>query len=203
MIEMSVVFGLARFFPLHNLLSVNEQNTLEKHALVSPRWRVLLAGGCIVLAAFAAYHNSFSGPFVFDDLGSIPDNPTIRHFRPVWPVLSPSTPGVGVSGRPLLNLSFALNYAISGLNVWSYHALNLAVHILGGLVLFGVVRRTLLRLGGKFEAGALPLALLAALIWTVHPVQTASVTYISQRAESLMGLCYLLTLYCFIRGVDG
>jgi hypothetical protein len=49
----------------------------------------------------------------------------------------------------------------------------------------------------------LPLALAIAVIWTVHPVQTEAVTYISQRAESLMGLFYLLTLYCFIRGVEG
>ncbi len=41
-----------------------------------------------------------------------------------------------------------------------------------------------------------------AVIWVVHPLQTEAVTYISQRAESLMGLFYLLTLYCFVRGVD-
>ena len=39
-----------------------------------------------------------------------------------------------------------------------------------------------------------------AIVWTVHPLQTESVTYTIQRAESLMGLCYLLTLYCMLRG---
>ena len=39
-----------------------------------------------------------------------------------------------------------------------------------------------------------------ALIWVVHPLQTQSITYLIQRAESLMGLFYLLTLYCVIRG---
>jgi tetratricopeptide (TPR) repeat protein len=46
------------------------------------------------------------------------------------------------------------------------------------------------------------LALAIAVIWVVHPLQTEAVTFISQRAESLMGLFYLLTLYCFIRGVE-
>jgi tetratricopeptide (TPR) repeat protein len=41
-----------------------------------------------------------------------------------------------------------------------------------------------------------------ALLWTLHPLQTESVTYIIQRAESLMGMFYLLTLYGFIRGVE-
>ena len=47
---------------------------------------------------------------------------------------------------------------------------------------------------------ATPLALAVAVLWAVHPLQTESVTYIVQRAESLCGLFYLLTLYCVIRG---
>ena len=49
---------------------------------------------------------------------------------------------------------------------------------------------------------ALRLALAVAVLWTIHPLQTETVTYISERCESLMGLFYLLTLYCFIRGKD-
>ena len=101
-----------------------------------------------------------------------------------------------------MNLSFALNYAVGGTAVWSYHAVNLAIHALAALTLFGVVRRTLRRTGGRCGERALPLAAAAALLWAVHPVQTASVTYVSQRAESLMALWYLLTLYSFIRWTD-
>jgi tetratricopeptide (TPR) repeat protein len=103
----------------------------------------------------------------------------------------------------VLNLSLAVNYAVSGMSPWSYHALNLAIHILAGLTLFGIVRRTL-RLGsGQALApgGATLIASSAALLWTLHPLQTEAVTYTIQRAESLMGLFYLLTLYCFIRAV--
>lgn len=165
---------------------------------------VWLAAGLLVLAATAAYCNSFGGPFVYDDIASIPDNPTIRHLWPLPPVLSPLGGALTVSGRPVLNFSIALNYAISGLNPWSYHALNLAIHVLAGLVLFGLVRRTLRRpvWRGCFGGDTLPLALAVALGWTLHPLQTESVAYLIQRAESLMGLFYLLTLYGFVRAAE-
>src|SRR5208283_2859259 len=96
-----------------------------------------LAPAAIVAAGLAAYANSFSGAFVFDDPASIVDNPTIRHLTRMKAILAtPAGSGLPVDGRPLVNLSLAVNYAISGANVWSYHALNLAIHILAGLALF-------------------------------------------------------------------
>jgi len=177
------------------------------------RGEILLAGAVIVAAGLAAYHNSFGGEFVFDDLPSIVDNATIRHLGNLGAVLNPPGGGFTVSGRPVLNLSLAVNYAISGYDVWSYHALNLLIHLLAGLTLFGVIRRTLDRMRGTgfqpvlgnehgLEAHAAFLAFAVALLWTVHPLQTESVTYIIQRGESLMGLFYLLTLYGFIRYAD-
>jgi len=157
----------------------------------------------VVMAGLLAYSNSFTGAFVRDDGASILDNPSIRHLWPIWQCLAPLR-GIPrtVQGRPLINLSLALSYALSGTNVWGYHALNLAVHILAGLTLLGIVRRTLLQppLRERFGAAANELALATAVLWTVHPLQTESVTYIVQRTESIMGLFYLLTLYCFIRG---
>jgi tetratricopeptide (TPR) repeat protein len=109
-----------------------------------------------------------------------------------------------VGGHPIVNFSLALNYALGGLAVWGYHALNLAIHILAALTLYGIVRRTLLRPGlrERFGASVDWVALAVAVIWTIHPLQTEAVTYISQRCESLMGLFYLLSLYGFIRGAE-
>ena len=151
------------------------------------------AAALIVVAGAVAYHNSFSGPLVFDDLGSIRDNASLRH---LWSALRPP-PGLTVTGRPVVNLSLALNYAISGPRVWSYHALNLLIHLLAALTLCGILRRTLRR--DALLADPLVWAGAIAVLWTVHPLQTESVTYLVQRAESLMGLFYLLTLYGFIR----
>jgi Flp pilus assembly protein TadD len=153
----------------------------------------------------AAYQNCFTGAFVFDDLDSITGNPKIRHLWPLWEPLSLLRgPGATVEGRPVVNFTFAINYALGGLTPWGYHALNLAIHILAGLTLYGITRRTLLRplLRDRFGASATRLAVATAVIWTVHPLQTEAVTYVVQRAESLMGLFYLLSMYCFIRGVE-
>jgi len=146
----------------------------------------------IAAAAILAYSRTFQVPFLYDDIPSIVNNPTLQHLGPaLWPPADST-----VSGRPVLNLSLALNFAASGTSVWSYHAANLAIHVLAALVLFGTVRRTLV----PRTVLAAAVAFSVSLVWVLHPLQTESVTYVIQRAESLMGLLYLLTLYCFIRG---
>jgi len=182
-----------------------------------------------MLAALIAYHNSLKGSFIADDFDGIVNNPSIKHW---WSALFPPS-DTTTGGRPLFSLTFALNYALGGMNPWGYHVFNLLVHTLAGLTLFGIVRRTLTsrlaprssqisdfqskRVEGPATAqaeisnlrseileGAPPtvLALAVTVIWVVHPLLTQAVTFISERAESLMGLFYLLTLYCFIRGVE-
>jgi Flp pilus assembly protein TadD len=153
--------------------------------------------GVVLAAGIAAYLDSFKGVFLFDDLPRIVENPNLRRFASVWS----SLPG---DERPLSSLSLALNYAMSGLNVWSYHLFNLAVHLLAALALFGVVEGTLRtpRFRGAARDSARGFGFVVALLWVLHPLQTESVTYINQRAESMMGLFYLLTVYCVIRGAD-
>ena len=185
-------------------LSLDQPNICSKSLQLtsSPSHRLaLIAAGIIIIAALGAYHNSFSGPFVFDGKYSIVQNPHIRQLWPIWHVFR-AQPGATLAGRPIVSLSFALNYQISGLEVWSYHATNLAIHILAALTLFGIIRQTLFgeKLRTRFGQVSFPLALICALIWLLHPLQTGSVTYMVQRAESLMGLFYLLALYCAIRG---
>lgn len=163
-------------------------------------------GACIlVLATVAAYLTSFRGALVFDDIPGIAENPTIRElFRPDL-FLEALGPRAGtLAGRPVPNLTLAINYAVSGLDLWSYHVANLLIHVLAGLTLFGVMHRTLLRPGlvERFGSQAVAVAVVVAGLWSLHPLQTESVTYLVQRVESLMGLFYLLTLYCFIRAVD-
>lgn len=164
-----------------------------------PAW---LAAALLGLGTLAAYHNTFSVPFLFDDNTSIRDNPTIRNLLEAW--WPPTGGGLTVSGRPFLNFTLALNHAVSGPVVWSYHGLNLLIHLAAGCTLFGVVRRTLERpvLAARFGRDSAWLALAVALLWTLHPLQTESVTYIIQRAESLVSLSYLLTLWCFLRSIE-
>lgn len=158
---------------------------------------LVIAGG-----AALAYHNTFSVPFLFDDNSSIAENPTIRSLATAW--TPPTGGGHTVSGRPFLNFTLALNYAAHGTAVWGYHLLNLLIHAAAGCTLFGIVRRTFARAGlsERFGRDTVWLALAVAMLWTLHPLQTQAVTYIIQRAESLVSLMYLLTLWGFIRLVE-
>ena len=169
--------------------------------LAAPSWKTWGAVGLLVVAVSLAYANSFHGPFIFDDVPSIVENQSIRHLGSAR-VLAAPPEALTTTGRPVVNLSLAINFAVGGLAVEGYHAVNLALHILASLVLFALVRRTLLlpTLSARFGVAATELALSVALLWAIHPLQTESVTYVVQRAEAIGGLFYLLTLYCFLRG---
>ena len=117
------------------------------------RRAVALAAGVLVLAVLAAYWNTFSAPFVFDDVPGILENTSIRRLWPPLTVLLPLPDSGSPAGRPVVNLSLAINYAIGGTDVRGYHALNLVIHVLAALALFGVVRRTLRLRSGQALAG--------------------------------------------------
>ncbi|HOQ59039.1 MAG TPA: hypothetical protein PKZ08_00325 [Vicinamibacterales bacterium] len=189
-------------------------------------WRrcAVVFGAVVLVAAGAwAYSTSFAGVLVFDDVISITSNP---HVRSLWPLSqAASAPrDTGLAGRPVAALSFAINYALAPSdvrdalaapgpasspeerarflrNIRGYHALNLAVHLAAGLLLFGVARRSFAApaLRARVGESATLLAFAVALVWIVHPLATGAVTYIVQRVESMMGLFYLATLYCAIR----
>lgn len=184
---------------------------------VGRAWR-WTAGGPLLLAvaALLAYANTFSAPFIFDDIPAIEQNASIRDLRRPSELLAPpALRGSGAAGRPMVNLSLALNRALGGDRVWGYHVFNLGVHLAAALALFGLVRRTL-RLRAERppwphgDAGPQPatasrsdaLAFFVALLWLLHPLQTESVTCIIQRTESLAGFFYLFTFYAFVRSVE-
>ena len=188
----------------------------------------LLAAATIVLAGILAYANSVTGAFVFDDRPSIVSNASAHNPAP-WahPLAAMQAPrNITLSGRPVSAFTIAMNYALAPVdarntfdppapgslvsplsyqnNLWGYHATNLAIHLLAALTLFGVVRRTLQTpaLRATFGNASTSLAFVVALLWTLHPLQTGSVTYVIQRVESLMGLFMLFTLYCAIRAQE-
>jgi len=163
------------------------------------RWwmPVVLAALCV-----AAYGNTFHVPFIFDDIASIVHNPAIRR---LWPLLGVTVTNVpALLGRPLISLSLAINYALGGYNVVGYHIVNLTLHLLNALLVFGVARRTLATGPTTNESrdGIPWLAYAVAILWSLHPLLTESVTYVLQRTELLAAFFLLSTLYCFIRGTE-
>jgi tetratricopeptide (TPR) repeat protein len=155
----------------------------------------------IILAVFA---NGLRSPFVADDSLAIVGNTHIRQITDVRSVLNAEQESP-FAGRPLANLSFAINYALHGERVLGYHVVNLAVHVACALLVLALVRRTLTsrRIHERIRAAAGPLALLSAVIWAIHPLNTEVVDYLTQRTESLMALCLLATLYASARALDG
>jgi Flp pilus assembly protein TadD len=144
----------------------------------------------LAAAGVAAYADSSGGAFVLDDQFWIVENPAAHHL------------GLPALGRRMVAMySLALNYHWGGLHVGGYHAVNLALHLLAGLTLWGLLRRTLRgpALRGRLGAAADVLAPAVALLWLVHPLQTQAVDYVVQRMEVGMALCYLLTLYAVAR----
>jgi tetratricopeptide (TPR) repeat protein len=151
----------------------------------------------LILAALCAYASSLTKDYTLDDLAWINGNESIAEPADYMRL------AIG-RGRPIVALSIILNHELSGLNVVSFHALNIVVHVLAGLTLFGVVRRTLElpRWPAYWRERGPAIAFAVALLWMVHPLQTQSVTYIIQRCESMMGLFFLLAFYCAIRSWD-
>src|SRR6266403_5025456 len=82
----------------------------------------------------AAYYDALRTPFVFDDVEIV----ETRALHELWSL----RPLTGTT-RPLVQLSVAANYALGGLNVVGYHAVNVTVHALAALTLFALVARTL------------------------------------------------------------
>lgn len=159
----------------------------------------------LALAVAAVYANSLSGAFVLDDQAAIVQNEQIRDLSRPGAVLVPAVDSP-VAGRPLASLSLALNYAAGGLDVRGYHVVNIALHLACAFLVFSIVRRTAafvaVSRGSPAEASLVALA--AALLWAVHPLNSEVVTYVSQRTESLMALGYLAAVYAALRSVtDG
>ncbi len=183
--------------------TLRRQSPPPATASVTPT-RIWWCAAIIAIAGFLAYANSLSGPFVFDDRVSIVENAQIRDVSKLEEVLFPRRE-LPTAGRPLVNLSFAVNYALGGLSVGGYHLVNLAFHLLCGLLVFGIVRRTLElpALKGRFggDTSAVNIGFAAALLWTLHPLNTEAVDYLTQRTELMMALFYLLTVYASIRAL--
>jgi tetratricopeptide (TPR) repeat protein len=160
----------------------------------------------LVVAVGLTYRDSLGAPFIFDDLATIVHNPSIKTILPLisfsgdYTPLQPA-PGSPVHGRPVVNLSLAVNYHFAEFSPRAYRLTNIALHALAAIVLSTVVRRTLRQpfFQDAFATVAEPLAIAAALLWALHPLASECVVYVTQRTEVLMALCYFSTMYAALR----
>lgn len=184
-------------------MSYNSFNMARTFILKSGYVHIFL----IALLGLLAYSNTFKVPFVFDDRPNIVENPIMRDLGYfIDPSRASNFTGHGeypmLKKRYVGHLSFALNYRAHGLDVRGYHAVNLLIHVLNGMLLFWLVQltfKTPFMEGSSLESRSRHIALFAAVVFISHPVQTQAVTYIVQRLASLATMFYLLSLVLYVK----
>lgn len=154
----------------------------------------LLTFFLIAALGIIIYAHTLHAPFVFDDEPNIVLN---RHIR-MTEITADQVLRVqnSPSERPFANLSFALNYFFHQYQPAGYRVVNILVHIINALLVFFITLQTMRLCRGRT---IFPAALLASLVWLVHPLHIQSVTYIVQRMNSLAALFYLLALFCYVK----
>jgi Tfp pilus assembly protein PilF len=164
------------------------------------RWFPEAACAGLVVLAFLVYGNTFGVPFLLDDYVFIVESESIRKFALPFFESGAAAPN-WIDPRPVADLSFRLNYQISGLNVWSFHLLNVCIHAASAVLLCLVLQQILAtRLSVLWSQTA---AFVSAALWVVHPININAVTYISQRFESLAAFFALAALAAFLRSRIG
>ena len=150
-----------------------------------------------VLAVFAVYWTGLHGLFFFDDHPNIVLNPGVKLSD-----LSRESLGLawasgtsGQFGRPVSQLSFALNHYFSGFNPFAFKLTNLVIHCLNGVLIYLLGYQLLDSLRQKLNLKNVSLwAALVAVVWLIHPIQMTSVLYVVQRMTSLSAFFLLLAL---------
>lgn len=148
-------------------------------------WLLLAA---VLACTAAAYAPALPGPFVLDDWGSIEANMRLRE---PGVVRVPSPAEMLGPGRPVTEVTFALDWRAAGIAPYRYHLVGLVLHLAAVVAAFAYLSALLRRAGHPRHRW---LALVVASIFSLHPIQTESVAYAAQRAEVLSSLLYLVTL---------
>ena len=153
--------------------------------------------GLVCVIVLVVFHGALQGEFVYDDFPRIVEAES--RLTTLWP---PSWLSDGQ--RPVVRLSLALNHRAGGLDPFGYHVFNLSLHaaaaVLVCLVVFEGARRLAHRgIAAGSRRSRLLVAAAVSLLWALHPVQTSTVTYVIQRAESLAGFFSLLAVYALLR----
>jgi len=151
--------------------------------------------------ALVVYANTLHNPFVYDDRTEVLENPSIRGLADLPHVFTYNLT------RPITNLSYAVDYAFSGLDPIAYHVTSLLLHLTAVALLFTLVRELVRDADGidhdDGAVGADAGAFVAGALLAVHPMMTEAVGYISSRADLLCGVFVLASLLCFRRAFSG
>ena len=162
-----------------------------------PRAHLLLVVFILGVFAFLTYGRILNAPFVYDDHELLLEHPFLHDIGAL--IKNWQTDRI----KFVTILTFAVNYHFSKLNPFGYHLVNVLIHVVNGLLLFliiGRLMRTPKAEGLIKPAQRTGVALVATLIFIVHPLQTQAVTYIWQRSEILSAWFYFLAYFFYLVG---
>ena len=163
---------------------------------LSGRRLTLLTAALLSIGIGAAYSNSLSVGFEFDDVYLLTNNPSIRSLRNIprffYDPFTLTTVRENADLRPVLQITYALNHAISGLRPWSYHAVNMVLHLVAALLVFRIVRDHL-------WPGPALVPAAAALFFALAPLNSQTLDYMSARSALLCTTLYLAAFWCVLR----
>lgn len=111
--------------------------------------------------------------------------------------------GIQANSRPVLDLTYTLNYKLSKLNVSGYHIGNLLIHLSVSVLIYFITHKIfsrtnlLLRRNTDTETNTL-LPIFSSLLFATHPINSQAVNYISARSSSLCALLMMLSFFLFV-----
>ena len=146
----------------------------------------------IIFLGFIVYGNSLNCEFVFDDVGIVKNNAYIKDFSftKKFFIENITSEENSYFYRPLVMISYAIDYSIWKLNVRGYHLTNIMLHGLVALAVYWLIN---ILFGNRF------VALLTSMVFVIHPIHTETVTYISGRSDCLAGLFMILSFIFYIK----
>ena len=162
-------------------------------------WPYLLVTVLVILV----YLPTFSGEFILDDRPLIENNPYVKTFHPLVSyfaqedgITDEHVTGSYHTGyyRPLINLSYSVDYKLWGLRAPGFRTTNLLLHLFCCFILFHFLR---------FLVNDRYAALWATLIFALHPVNTESVSWIGSRDNILVAFFSIACLFFYIKGLEG
>ena len=159
----------------------------------------------LCLIGFFIYANSLTNGFVWDDEEQIVNNTVIRSWQNLPLLFSSSTfyaGGAGLSGgfyRPLVTLSYMLNYSVWGSDAFGFRLFQIFFHLINVILIFFLLQK-IFRIH-KVEYGNRA-AFLAALLFAVHPANVESVVYVGSIGEIFYAMFVILALLVMLDGID-
>ena len=172
-----------------------KKETKEKHGAARPWWHYLVPLCLVVVVGFGVYANSLNGDFIWDDKDLIVKNHYIKNWDNLSVALTRDffyrSHEEGKIGyyRPLITLSYMLDYQVWKLNPFGYHLTNLVFHCCNSLLVYLIV---------WFLSSSLTTSFLSSLLFAIHPIHTESVSWISGRTDVIASFFFFSSLLLYL-----